>query len=168
MNQRTVDVTPPEVQLTQRLIAETREENRRADAKAAQWLSMLGGGVIGVLALWGAPLESSWPAGASAAWTVGLGFFCAGVAAVAFALALYPRTRAGSDLRDIAYFGHVHRAGDPALVRRYLEEAAGDTMPGLVGQLCRLSRIAVVKYRCVRVGTVFGMLAAVLLLAVLF
>ncbi|MFF0376939.1 Pycsar system effector family protein [Actinoplanes missouriensis] len=155
-----------EVRLTRRLIAETREEVRRADAKAAQWLSILGAGTAGLIALWGVPLERAWPVAGAPAGMVPAGLICVALAAAAFALALFPRTRGASDLELIAYFGHVYRLRDPDRVRRCLEQAAGDTMAGLVSQLCWLSRLAVLKFRWIRAGTVFGMLAAVLFLAV--
>lgn len=152
------------VRLAERLLAETREEMRRADGKAVQWLSMLGAGALGMIALWNTMPSPPWPSGPAVIWPALLGGGFAAVAAVAFTLVLIPRTGGAPDVREIAYFGHVYRIGDPVLVRRHLEEAVDDGLPGLVGQLHHLSRLVMFKYRCVRVGTLFGMVAAVLML----
>jgi hypothetical protein len=152
------------VRLTERLLTETRDELRRADAKAAQWLSMLGAGAIGVVALWNSAPAPPWPVGSSAFWPALTGCGFAVPAAISFALALVPRIGGAPDQREVAYFGHVYRIGDPVLLRRHIEEAAGDSLHGMVGQLHHLSRLAVLKYRCIRIGTGSGTAAAILLL----
>jgi hypothetical protein len=151
------------VRLTERLLGETRDEIRRADARARQWLAMLGAGAAAVITTWavsGAPWQHGGPAG----WIAGSGLAGAALAAIFLTLALVPRT-GGGDAEQVAYFGHIHRIGDPQRVRQLLEVAARDEPRSLVTELCLLSRIAVVKYRHLRLGTVFGTLAGILGLA---
>jgi len=156
------------VRLAERLVSETRDEVRRADAKAAQWGAAFGAGAVAVLASWQAGMP--WPGehGGPVAWLVrgACGFAVAAV--VALTLALIPRTGGGADPRHLAYFGHVHRIGDPDFVRQYLADSAVDTLPALVTQLCWLSRLAVIKYRYARLGILCGAAAGVLVLIALF
>jgi hypothetical protein len=150
------------VRLTERLLSETREEIRRADARASHWLAMLGSALLALLT---AVVGQSWtPARLAGAdrWLWWSGCVCAAVALLALVLALLPRVWGDRDTDHVSYFGHVHRLRDPAVVRDYLERNAADSMPGLVAQLCQLSRLAVTKYRYTRIGTIFGTLAATL------
>ncbi|NYF57151.1 Pycsar system effector family protein [Micromonospora purpureochromogenes] len=149
--------------LTERLLAEARDELRRADAKATQWLSLFGGALLAlVTGLVGASWSPSRLAG-TAVWTWWAGCLFGALTLVALIMALLPRTGGDPELRLVAYFGHVHKLRDPALVRRYVERAAHDTMPSLISQLCWISRLAMTKYRWTRAGTVFAMLAAALI-----
>ncbi|MBO4164070.1 Pycsar system effector family protein [Micromonospora antibiotica] len=150
------------LRLAERLIAEAREELRRADAKASQWLTMSGGVVLAMLTVLTGTRWSPGRLTGAAAWAWWSGCACAAVALFALAMALLPRTAGAAEVRQVAYFGHVYRLRDPALVRRYVERAAQDTMPGLISQLCWLSRLVMTKYRWVRIGTVLIALAAAL------
>ncbi|MFY1626901.1 Pycsar system effector family protein [Micromonospora sp. WMMD723] len=150
------------LRLTERLIAEARDELRRADAKASQWLTMSGGVVLAMLTVLTGTRWSPGQLTGAAAWAWWSGCACAAAALFALAMALLPRTAGAAEVRQVAYFGHVHRLRDPALVRRYVERAAQDTMPGLISQLCWLSRLVMTKYRWVRAGTVLVTLAAAL------
>lgn len=157
----------PAVRLTERLLSETREEVRRADARATQWVAAISAGTVTIFASWTADRAMPWQdAGASTALVV-TAAICATAALLALALALLPRTIGGEDARHVAYFGHINRIKDPRIVRRHLEEAAADTMPALVTQLCWLSRLAVIKYRYIRIGTLLGASAGVLILLTL-
>ncbi|SCG67975.1 Pycsar system effector family protein [Micromonospora coxensis] len=150
------------VRLTERLLSEARDELRRADAKASQWLTMLGGVSLALLTVFVGASWSPRDLNGAAAWAWWSGCACAAAALLSFALALLPRTAGSPELRHVAYFGHVHRLRDPALVRRYVERAARDSMPGLVSQLCWISRLVMTKYRWTRAGTVLTTLAAAL------
>ncbi|MFJ8685605.1 Pycsar system effector family protein [Micromonospora wenchangensis] len=150
------------LRLTERLIAEARDELRRADARASQWLTMSGGAVLAMLTVLTGTRWSPAQLTGAAAWAWWSGCACAGTALFSLAMALLPRTAGAAEVRHVAYFGHVHRLRDPALVRRYVERAAQDTMPGLISQLCWLSRLVMTKYRWVRAGTVLVSLAAAL------
>ncbi|WP_250034186.1 Pycsar system effector family protein [Paractinoplanes maris] len=159
----TVDPAPA-VRLAERLLGETREELRRADARATQWVAAMSAGSVTIFASWTADRAMPWQdAGASTTLAVAAAI-CATAAVIAHALALLPRTTGGADITHVAYFGHVNRIKDPRIVRRHLEEAAADTMPALVTQLCWLSRLAAIKYRYIRIGTVLGASAGVLVL----
>jgi hypothetical protein len=162
----TLPVAGPDavVRLTERLVSETRDEVRRADAKAAQWVAAISAGAVAVLASWTTAPPEPWRSGGLVAWLVSGACGCAVVAVVMLTLALVPRTGGGADPRHLAYFGHVHRIGDPDAVRQYLAEGAVDTLPALVTQLCWLSRLAVIKYRYARLGALSGGLAGVLVL----
>ncbi|SNY55403.1 Pycsar system effector family protein [Paractinoplanes atraurantiacus] len=153
-------VPAPAVRLAERLLGEVREEVRRADAKATQWVAALGAATVTVPAWWNADRTEPWLIAAAAT--------CAAAAFAALALALLPRTAGAGDPRLVAYFGHIDHIGDPRAVRRHLEATAADNMPALVTQLCRLSRLAVLKYRCVRIGTLFGASAGALVLFTVF
>ncbi|MEV4845004.1 Pycsar system effector family protein [Micromonospora matsumotoense] len=150
------------LRLAERLTVEARDELRRADAKASQWLTMSSGVALAMLTLLTGTRWSPRQLTGAAAWAWWSGCACAGVALFALAMALLPRTAGAAEVRQVAYFGHVHRLRDPALVRRYVERAAQDTMPGLISQLCWLSRLVMIKYRWVRAGTVLISLAAAL------
>ncbi|MBQ1070425.1 Pycsar system effector family protein, partial [Micromonospora sp. D75] len=149
--------------LTERLLTEAREELRRADAKATQWLGLFGGAL---LALATGLVGASWSPHrltGTAVWTWWTGCLAAALALAAVMMALLPRTGGDPELRLVAYFGHVHRLRDPEEVRRHVERAAHDTMPSLISQLCWISRLAMTKYRWTRAGTVLAMFAAALI-----
>ncbi|RKR87244.1 hypothetical protein BDK92_1518 [Micromonospora pisi] len=154
------DSYSPAVRLAERLIAETRDEVRRADEKATHWLSVLGGAALAlVTALTGQSWLPSDLRGADR-WTWWTGCLCAALATLALVLALVPRTGGDENIQQVGYFGHVHQLGDPTVVRLCLERAARDSMPGLVGELCWISRLAMTKYRYTRLGTGLSALAA--------
>ncbi|WP_067498392.1 Pycsar system effector family protein [Actinoplanes sp. TFC3] len=159
------DITRGPLWLIERLVTDTRDELRRADAKAAQWLAALGAAMTAMLASWAARGSTPWQGGALPAWTASFGTTAAVVAVVALVLVLFPRTSGSGDLRHVAYFGHVSRIGDPDRVRELVEQAAQDAMPGMVTELCWLSRIAVLKYRYAKLGAIFAPLAVVLMMA---
>src|SRR5690349_21298196 len=100
------------IRLAERLLDETRDEVRRADAKAVQWLATLGAGAVAVVS-WSTRAEPPWARGGPAAWLTVLGCVCAIVATAALTSALVPRMGGSSDPRHLAYFGHVYRIGDP-------------------------------------------------------
>lgn len=150
------------LRLAERLIAEARDELRRADAKASQWLTTSGGAVLAMLTVLTGTRWSPGQLTGAAVWAWWSGCACAAAALFTLAMALLPRTAGAAEARQVAYFGHVYRLRDPALVRRYVERAAQDTMPGLISQLCWLSRLVMTKYRWVRAGTVLISLAAAL------
>ncbi|WP_147315648.1 Pycsar system effector family protein [Asanoa ferruginea] len=152
------------VRLAERLLSETRDEVRRADTKAAQWLAAIGAGATAVIASW--PLDDLPRVFADlAAWLGVAGFGFAVAALIALAMALVPRTGGDVDPSHVAYFGHVYRAGGPDHVRRHIERTADDLMPSLLTELCWLSRLAVLKYRYTRLGIVFGTCAGALVAA---
>lgn len=150
---------------TKHLIAETRDEIRRADAKAAQWLTTLGAASAAALAAWTTRGSTPWELAGIHMLLTAAGGACAVGAMAALTLALIPRIGGSSEPGHVAYFGHVYRIGDPDRVRRLLEGAAADLMPGLVAELCTLSRIAMLKYRYTRLGAVLSALASVLIIA---
>ncbi|KUJ48504.1 Pycsar system effector family protein [Micromonospora maris] len=151
------------VRLTERLLAEAREELRRADAKAVQWLSLFGGALLALVTVLVGVSWSPRHLTGTVAWTWWSGVLCGAAALLSLIMALLPRPNGDQELQLVAYFGHVHKLRDPVLVQRYVERVAHDTLPSLIYQLCWISRLAMTKYRWTRAGTVFSMLAAALI-----
>jgi hypothetical protein len=162
LERRTQVVSDAPSRLAERLVAEAREEVRRADAKATQWLTMIGSVVLALMTVLAGQSWRPSMLSESDQWTWWAGCASAAMAVFALVLALIPRTSGDPDLRQVAYFGHIHRLRDPTMVRHYVERAAADTMPGLISQLCWISRLAMTKYRYARIGTIFASLAAAL------
>ena len=143
------------LQIAERLLAETREELRRADAKAMSCLQGVGGGGFAVITVSAVPAAHDW------LWWAG----CAGwaVSLICLASAVAPRLGGGGPAEVATFFGHIVRLRSPARVQRCIEVASTDALPGLVVQLCASSRIAMAKYRLIRIATYTAVGSAVLL-----
>lgn len=141
-------------ELAEKLLAETREEVKRADAKAMSCLQAIGGGGFAVLLLTSGtrPGDRLWWAGA-AVWVVAL---------LCLAGAIAPRLRGGEPTGAITYFGHVVRLGQPARVLERIEAAAPGDLIGTVAQLCASSQIAMAKFRLIRAAVICAIGAAAL------
>jgi hypothetical protein len=153
-------LTADAVPLTERLLAETREELGKADGKA-QILLAASGVVIGVVL--GGAIGGDWsPANlqrcARVIWWIGVGAAALGIGALGFAI--FPRLLQSDNAR-ITYFEDVLRHRDCAALTDALNSEAerGDRD---VEQLLRLSRVAHRKYAAVQVAI------SALLVAILF
>lgn len=153
------------VRLAERLLAETREEIRRADAKASQWLAMIAALTMAIVATAPGRVWPEWSGSGPDRWLRLLALVVAVAAVASLVLALVPRVRGEPDAAQVAYFGHIARIGDPVTAQRCIERVATNVMPGLSAELYWLSRITMAKYRWLRAGTVLAVLAAGLALA---
>ncbi|MGH8931048.1 MAG: Pycsar system effector family protein [Egibacteraceae bacterium] len=132
----------------ERLLATTREELHRADAKASIVFASASAVIVTLMA---ATLAGGWSparlAGSRALlWWAGAAVACAAV--VLMGAAVYPR---GASARysgpPLAFYGDVARFADPAALRSALERSAPRELEQLVDQLMRVSRIVRLKYR---------------------
>ncbi|MET8548913.1 Pycsar system effector family protein [Micromonospora zamorensis] len=150
------------------LLAQAREELRRADGKALQGLAVAGAMVV----LWSAPLpDGTWRPGSldslrSFSWWAACLLWL--VAAVSFGAAAFPRLGA-AHTGSVVYFGDVSRLGrDPQQLSAALLKTAEASVDGLLAELAWTSRTAMRKYQLVRVGfaaialSAVGMLVALL------
>jgi hypothetical protein len=122
--------------LTERLLSKTRDGVSVAHIRALQWLACLAAGAVAIPALWAARGTTPWDTGGPAALLAILGCVTAVLAAVSLVLALVPRST----------------GSDPV-----------GPVPRMVAELCRLSRLAVVKSRYVQAGAVLTATAGALL-----
>ncbi|WP_248959300.1 Pycsar system effector family protein [Sphaerisporangium perillae] len=149
-----------------RLLADTREEVNRADAKAQVLLGVAG---IGLGAVAGGIIAQSWSPFAlsnSVEW-----LWWAGVAAALAALgclsgAVYPRTGTSEakDPRIIAYYGDVVRFGSVQALADAMIIASRPDLLRISDQVRRMSGIVHRKYRMIRWG--FWLLCAAVLATV--
>lgn len=153
-------LTTDAVTMTERLLAETREELSKADGKA-QILLAISGVVIGVVL--GGAISGDWNPSdldgcARILWWVGVGVAAAGVGSLGFAV--FPRLLDSDDER-ITYFEDVLRHKDCAALAKALNNEAtrGDRD---VEQLLRLSRVAHLKYSAIQVAMTALVVAAAL------
>lgn len=149
---------------TASLLASTREELVRADAKASLLLASAGVAVGAVLA---AMLAGSWRPGDLAdavEWLWWLGTLVISTGLAALGVAVYPRTRTpGPRPATIAYFGDVLAADQASLAQRL--EAAPAAEEALVDQLWHVSVIVRRKYVAIQYSlwaTASGLVACVL------
>ena len=143
----------------QRLLADNREELRRADLKASQGLGAAGATAIALLtaAVGGAWQPADLAGSREWAWWLGCLLWTASVAALTFAL--LPRLGSATDAEHAAYFGHINRLMRDGDVLRALHRTACDPLPAVISQLCWSSRVIVTKYQLVRCGITFFVLA---------
>ncbi|GLY05518.1 Pycsar system effector family protein [Actinoplanes sp. NBRC 101535] len=133
-------------QLAEKLLTETRDEIRRADTKATDCLQIIGGGGFTLLITLPGNTSDDWRWwAAGTAWTLAM---------LCLAAAVTPRLHNAGPAERVTYFGHVARLRRPARVQRCIEEAAADTLPGVIAQLCASSRIALVKFQLIRIAIV--------------
>jgi hypothetical protein len=150
---------PDPTAVADRLLSGCREELSRADGKA----SMLIGVTVGAMALlWpvGAtrpPTESPFGILAMATW---------GAALVILMGAVFPKLSSRAAAENVTFFGHVARLKDPDLLRRYVTAASRAPLQRTLDQTLDLSRILVVKYRCIRLGICLLGLGAVFSLGI--
>ncbi|MER7166192.1 Pycsar system effector family protein [Micromonospora sp. NPDC000207] len=149
-----VSADPAAIRLAERLLSEVRDELRRADARATQWLTMFGGGLLALLTLLTGTDWSLEQLALGRLWLWWSGCAAATLALTALVMVLVPRTGGPPDARQVAYFGHVARLRDPDIVGRHVASAARNSLPGLIAELCWLSQLAMTKYRWIRIGTV--------------
>jgi hypothetical protein len=147
-------------ELTRRLLAETREELGKADAKA-QILLASSGVVISVVlggAIGGDWSPSDLDGGARIVWWVGVAVAAFGIASLGYAV--FPRLLKSTEGR-LTYFEDVLRFADVYEFGKALtaEESRGDRD---VEQLFRLSTVVHRKYAAVRVAMGSLLLAVVL------
>ncbi|AGL18769.1 Pycsar system effector family protein [Actinoplanes sp. N902-109] len=138
------------VQVAERLLNETRDQVRRADARATAGLQAVAGGGFTVVTL-----VSGRPGTAGALWPVAGGLWA--LAVLCLLGALVPRL---TGPRDVTSFVHVARLGSTARITAGIEAAAADLLPGTVGELRALSRIALIKYRLIRAAAFLSCAAA--------
>ena len=142
-------------QLAEILLAETRKEISRADAKAMRCLQAVGSGGLAVLVLLPDPGGHDW-------------WFWSGATGWALAMlclggAIAPRLLGGGPVETVTFFGHVARLGRPARVRQCIEAAADDGLSRVVAQLCAGSRIAMAKYQLIRIAVLLTISGAILI-----
>jgi pycsar effector protein len=139
-----------------RLLAANREELKKADQRAAQVLGVavaVGTAAFGLLS--GGLLSSG--AGAAVGdgrpwlWWLSLSWWAASFAASM--LALLPRLGGKIDARHLTFFGHVHGL-DGRQISTALHGALREELAGLIAELRWTSRLAMLKYRLVRVSMV--------------
>lgn len=134
---------------TAALLASTREELVRADAKASLLLASAGVAVGAVLA---AILAGSWRPSALAdavEWLWWLGALVVSTGLAALGVAVYPRTRTpGPRPATIAYFGDVLAADQASLAQRL--DAAPSSKEALIDQLWNVSMIVKRKYLAIQ------------------
>jgi len=155
---------------TERLLAETREELTRADAKASILFAAFGVVVAAVLA---GIVSGDWaPADLAQLATVvfWLGTGAAVVSFVALAYTLWPRIE-HEDLKvPISYFGHVraYRKADRAALRQALERGSQND-DRTIEQLAVISDIVHAKFVGIRCAIVlFGVGSLLCTAAVIF
>lgn len=146
--------------LTERLLAETREELSKADGKA-QILLAVSGVVIGVVL--GGAISGDWSPSdldgcARIFWWIGVGAAATGVGSLGFAI--FPRLLQSDNAR-ITYFEDVLRHKDCSSLAKALNSEA-DRGDRDVEQLLRLSRVAHRKYSAIQVAMAPLVVAAVL------
>lgn len=165
----TVDVLDdPAAALTRQLLAETREELNRADAKAAMLFAIFGiafGAVLaGVIAGDWSPRDL--PASAEVVWW--LGAAAAVAALVALSAAVWPRLNSDHALGRVTYCSHVAGYRTREALREAIERQASEDGDRPLEQLQALSGIVMTKYQLVRSGLVlYGIAAAACTVAVL-
>lgn len=130
------------------LMAGTRDELARADAKAVRWMAAAGAMcAAGITSVLGRTVQTG---------LIGRWFCCVAVCLGLLAVGVLTAVvfpRCGSDDREtVSYFGDVHRLGDPEHVRRRISRTVRGEISSLVGELCAVSRIAATKYRLLKVG----------------
>jgi hypothetical protein len=165
----TVDVLhDPAVALTQRLLAETREELNRADGKAAMLFAIFGIGFAAVLAgiIAGDWSPTDLAAAAEVVWWIGAA--CAVGAVVSISSAIWPRLDSDHASGRVTYFAHVVGYRSRDALRDAIERQAADAGERPLEQLQAISGIVVAKYRLVRAGLVlYGVGASACAVAVL-
>ncbi|TCB99644.1 hypothetical protein E0H26_03540 [Micromonospora zingiberis] len=138
--------------MAEALLAQSREELRRADSKALQGLAV----VAALAVLWTAPLtDGLWrPASlhwsGQLSWWLGWALWCA--AAGSFGAAAFPWL-SSARTESVVYFGDVSRlAGNLRRLSAALSKTASTYVQGLLAELAWTSRTAMRKYQLVRVG----------------
>ena len=152
------------VRVAEALLAQSREELRRADSKALQGLAV----VAALAVLWSAPLaEGIWRPGlvgwsSQLGWWLGWALWCS--AAGSFGAAAFPWL-SSARTESVVYFGDVSRlAGNLRRLSAALSETASTYVEGLLAELAWTSRTAMRKYQLVRVGFAAIALATVVML----
>ncbi|WP_214412204.1 Pycsar system effector family protein [Sphaerisporangium fuscum] len=143
-----------------RLLAETREEVNKADAKAQVLLGIAG---VGLGAVTGGLIAGSWTPfrlADSVEWLWWTGAVAALASLACLAGAVYPRTGVSEigDPRTVAYYGDVVRLDSVQALVNALVRTARPDLRGVADQVRRLSRIVDRKYRLIRWG--FWLLSA--------
>jgi pycsar effector protein len=143
-------------QLAEILLAETREEIKKADAKAMRCLQAIGSGGLAVLVLLpDHPGSHDWRFWSGATgWALAMLFLGGAIA---------PRLHGGGPVETVTFFGHVARLGRPDRVRQCIEAAADDGLSRVVAQLWASSRIAMAKYQLIRIALLLTISAAILI-----
>lgn len=143
----------------QRLLAENREELRRADLKASQALGAAGATALALMTavVGGAWKPSQLDGSQQWTWSIGCLLWACSVATLMFAL--LPRLGSKADAEHVAYFGHVHRLMRGGDIRDALHRAARDPLPAVIAQLCWSSQVVMTKYQFVRCGLMCFVLA---------
>jgi MFS family permease len=154
--------------LARQLLAESREELNRADAKAASLFAVFGiaFGVVLAGLIAGNWTPSDLPPAAGVVWWVGAA--CAALAMVAVGAAVWPRVDSKHATGRITYFGHVAGYRSREALCEALERQASEDLDRPVEQLETVSRIVMLKYTCIRAALLlYGIGAATCTLAVL-
>lgn len=164
--------TPPlddgEHELAKTLLAESREELTRADAKASLLLAALG---IGLSAILAATLAGDWTPFSlkepyQAMWWVGSA--CAGISFFCLCGAVYPKVKHKSGSSGVTYFGDVAAIETLEELRAALRRSETDPHARTITQLHVTSRLAGKKYAFIRAGLLaLGLAIAFTLAAVL-
>jgi len=158
----TVDVLDdPGAALTRQLLAETREELNRADAKAAMLFAIFGIAFGAVLA---GLIAGDWSPrhlapGAQGVWW--LGAAAAVAALVALSAAVWPRLDSKHASGRVSYFAHVAGYRTRDALREAIERQATEDGDRPLEQLQALSGIVMTKFQLVRSGLVLYGVAAV-------
>lgn len=142
-------MNPEGVKYAEQLLAATREELVRADAKAALLVAASG---VGISALLGGIISANWsPAhlGNSVEWIWWLGAACAGAGLAFLGDAVYPRLRVNRGDTPITYFRDVVATPRSRLAER-VERSARPDGATVLDQLMQLSGIVDRKYRSIR------------------
>ncbi|GAA3826983.1 hypothetical protein GCM10022226_54810 [Sphaerisporangium flaviroseum] len=146
-----------------RLLAETREEVNKADAKAQVLLGVAG---VGLGAVVGGLIAGGWSPfrlANSVEWLWWAGTVTALGALACLAGAVYPRTGIShvKDPRIVAYYGDVMRFESVHTLANALVAASAPDLRRIADQVLRVSGIVDRKYRLIRWG--FWLLSAAVL-----
>jgi MFS family permease len=157
-----------EHELAKLLLAESREELTRADAKASLFLAALG---IGLSAILGAILAGTWTPFIlarpwEAIWWVGATF--AGIGVFCLAVAVWPKVRHKSGPSGVTYFGEVAAFETVAELTAALKRTTTEPVARTVLQLHVIARRADHKYAFIRYALIMLGLAVALALIATF
>ncbi len=122
----------------------------RADAKAAT-LGAAATAILAFTAQGGVPGCSRYPSAAVAAVPLIAGALCWVVGIVALAVAVFPRFSESGD-QQLTFFNYFRGRSDPTALQVLIRAADADPERWLLAEAHALSRIAVIKYRFIRLG----------------
>jgi hypothetical protein len=145
------------------LLAETREEVARADAKASLLFSAFGVVTSAVAAILVADDWSPFDLHNGIEWVWWLGAAVAGAALLLLGMAVVPRISHGSSKENLYFFAHVAEHATLRELDQQLAVASLDSWKRTVDQLWTVSRVAHRKYVLTRRSMILFFVAVALL-----